>query len=59
MLEQLEEGGGEGSGLRNVSDRLKLFFGPEARMDIASRPGQGATVELLCPLDREGGVGHV
>ena len=59
VLEQLEEGGGEGSGLRNVSDRLKLFFGPEARMDIASRPGQGATVELLCPLDREGGVGHV
>ena len=59
VLEQLEEGGGEGSGLRNVSDQLKLFFGPEARMDIASRPGQGATVELLCPLDREGGVGHV
>ena len=59
MLEQLEEGGGVGSGLRNVSDRLKLFFGPEARMNIASSPGQGATVELLCPLDREGGGAHV
>lgn len=59
VLRQLEGAEGEGSGLRNVSDRLKLFFGPEARLDISSRPGEGTRVELLCPLGAEGGEAGV
>ncbi len=54
-MRQLEAGGGEGSGLRNVSDRLKLFFGPTARLDVTSRQGEGTSVRLLCPLGNGGG----
>ena len=40
-----------GSGLVNVSERLKLFFGEKAVMKIRSTPGQGTCITLECPTD--------
>ncbi len=33
-------------GMRNVIDRLKLYFGEEASMEITSKPNEGTTVVL-------------
>lgn len=54
-LQQIQGKENEGSGLGNVSDRLKLFFGPTARLDVFSRLGEGTSVELTCPLGAERG----
>lgn len=45
---QEEEGSG-GIGLGNVSKRMKLCFGEEARMRIESIPGEGTVVTLEFP----------
>ena len=37
---------GEGIGLRNCFERLKLFFGERCRMEIRSREGKGTTITL-------------
>lgn len=42
-----------GYGLRNVEDRLKLFFGPQAGLIFDSTPHLGTTVIIHLPL-REG-----
>jgi signal transduction histidine kinase len=41
-----EEGG---IGLRNIHERLKLFFGPSAETLVISGRGAGTTVDLLIP----------
>ena len=37
---------GEGIGMRNCLERLKLFFGKRCRMEIRSREGKGTTITL-------------
>lgn len=37
-------------GVRSVSDRIKLFFGPEYGIQIYSKIGQGTRVELILPV---------
>ena len=41
---------GLGIAVRNVRDRMRGYFGPEARMDIESEPGKGTRVSFT--LDR-------
>ena len=38
-----------GIAVKNVHDRMKGFFGSEARMDIESELGKGTTVTLVFP----------
>ena len=38
---------GEGIGMRNCLERLKLFFGERCKMEIRSREGKGTTITLL------------
>jgi two-component system LytT family sensor kinase len=38
-----------GVGLRNVAERLEIYTCGEGRMEIASRPGGGASVSLFIP----------
>ncbi|MCD8316637.1 MAG: histidine kinase [Eggerthellaceae bacterium] len=40
---------GLGIAVKNVFDRLKGFFGPEACMEVRSKPGRGTTVTLRFP----------
>ncbi|MCH1639178.1 hypothetical protein MJ257_03615 [Paenibacillus timonensis] len=36
-------------GLRNVHERIRLFYGPPYGLDIDSSPGRGTTVTLAIP----------
>lgn len=36
-------------GLKNVHERIKLYFGPEYGLNISSSPGQGTRVEVVLP----------
>lgn len=58
VMRQLEEGSSQGSGLGNVADRLRLFFGPGATMKISGEQDTGTTIQLLCPLDRREEAAH-
>jgi len=40
-------------GLRNVLSRMKLYYGPEARLIVQSAPGEGTTVTLSIPLKED------
>lgn len=50
VLKKLTQGISAGSGLGNVADRLRLFFGTGAELKITSVQGSGAKVQLFCPL---------
>jgi len=39
----------EGIGISNVTERLKVLFGPDYRIRIDSRPGEGTRIELELP----------
>lgn len=39
-----------GCGVRNVNDRIKLYYGNEYGMEIESEPDRGTTVTLTIPL---------
>ncbi|SFS45768.1 sensor histidine kinase [Paenibacillus sp. BC26] len=41
-----------GYGLRNVNDRLKMFFGAEYGLSIASTEGYGTTMKVTIPMYR-------
>jgi sensor histidine kinase YesM len=46
-------------GLRNVHDRLRLLYGPEAGLKIALRPGGGTIVEFSLPKVSQGALKEV
>lgn len=50
-LEQFRNGTGAGQhyGLRNISERIKLRFGPRAGLRVDGRPGGGTRVTLRVP----------
>ncbi|OBZ13226.1 MULTISPECIES: sensor histidine kinase [Bacillales] len=43
-------GDGGGCGVRNVNDRIKLYYGNEYGLEIESEPNKGTTVTLTIPL---------
>ena len=44
-----------GIGIKNVNDRLRIYFGSQYGLHIASEPDVGTTVELRMPKVREAG----
>ncbi|MCY9669308.1 sensor histidine kinase [Paenibacillus alginolyticus] len=44
-----------GYGLRNVNDRIQLYFGDDYGLQIESQPGQGTEVTLWLPFQSEEG----
>ncbi len=40
---------GNGIGLKNIAERLKLFFGGQAVMEIQSSPGEGTKIYMEIP----------
>ena len=40
---------GNGIGIKNISERLKLFFSGEAVMEIWSQPGEGTRIHIEIP----------
>lgn len=38
-----------GYGLHNILERLRLYFGPEARMDFIGSPGHGLAIMMFVP----------
>ena len=56
-LLQNEPGDRTGIGVKNVNDRLRIYFGPEYGLSITSAPYEGTTVTIRTPRvpeDREG-----
>lgn len=45
----LSEGAAPGTGLANLRERLSMFFGPGARLELAENPPHGVVVTLVCP----------
>ena len=46
-----------GIGIKNVNDRLRIYFGPQYGISIESVPDEGTTVTIRMPRvpeDREG-----
>ncbi|MDG0814066.1 sensor histidine kinase [Cohnella rhizosphaerae] len=39
----------EGYGMRNVRERLEIYYGPTSSFTIRSRPGEGTSIELRFP----------
>ena len=46
--------GGAGIGIKNVNDRLKIYFGRSYGLSITSEPDVGTCVEIRMPRIREG-----
>lgn len=57
FLEQLHEGRiqtrGQGIGLSNIQERIRLTFGDEGGMVMSSKPGSGTVVSISIPWIRE------
>lgn len=57
FLEQLQEGRvqtrGQGIGLSNIKERIRLTFGDEGEMIMSSNPGSGTVVSIRIPWIRE------
>ncbi len=57
MLLHSEPGDRTGIGIKNVNDRLRIYFGPQYGLSIESVPDEGTTVTIRMPRvpeDREG-----
>lgn len=49
----------KGYAIRNVKERLELYYGEKARLTLESLPGQGTTVKIYIPVDKmSGGMSH-
>ena len=46
-----------GIGIKNVNDRLKIYFGKEYGLQISSKPDEGTCVPIRMPKQREGEYG--
>ncbi len=56
LLEAEAAGGGRrGIGLRNVNDRIKLYYGETYGLAVASPPGGGTTITLRMPVRMSSG----
>jgi two-component system, sensor histidine kinase YesM len=56
VLRDLDSEESRGIGLNNVCQRLKLFFGGAASVDIRSAPGAGTVVALSFPRALDGAI---
>ena len=43
-------GSGTGIGMRNVRERMEVLYGPQAEVEVVSRPGRGTKVRLVMPV---------
>ena len=43
-------------GVRNVYERIRLYFGEDYGLSINSAPGEGTQITLLIPVLEEGAV---
>ncbi|MCR5281786.1 MAG: histidine kinase, partial [Lachnospiraceae bacterium] len=51
----VETTGGNGVGMRNVIQRLSLFFNRQSRFEIISEgPGMGTEVVITIPMEQKG-----
>lgn len=44
----------QGYGMRNVRERLTLFYGPRSSLKVKSKPDEGTTIELRFPYEPKG-----
>ncbi|MNC57542.1 hypothetical protein D3C75_1072170 [compost metagenome] len=56
FIRELEQGRiqtrGEGIGLANITERIRIVFGQEWGTGIESRPGKGTTIHVHIPYVR-------
>lgn len=55
--EQAQSSSGNGIGLKNVHDRIRMAFGEEYGLRISSQPEQGTTVLVILPYQEKGETG--
>ena len=49
---QAPQGGGAGVATRNISERIKRFYGPRSSVEVTSQPGCGTTIALHLDLQQ-------
>lgn len=49
---QAPQGGGAGVATRNISERIKRFYGPRSSVEVTSQPGCGTTITLHLDLQQ-------
>lgn len=49
---QAPQGGGAGVATRNISERIKRFYGPRSSVEVTSQPGRGTTITLHLDLQQ-------
>ncbi len=47
---------GSGIGMKNVNERIRLYYGEEYSLSVTSRKGEGTVVVLILPRIRENGA---
>ena len=45
-------GSGNGIGLKNVQDRIRISFGPEYGLEFSSKPGMYTKVRVRVPMNK-------
>jgi two-component system sensor histidine kinase YesM len=50
--EEVQGKGTSGTGVRNVHERIRLYFGPQYGLDYESRNGVGTTISIRIPAQR-------
>ncbi len=53
MILEKENGRETGIGMKNVNDRVKIYFGEQYGMSVQSEPDEGTTVSIRMPKIRE------
>lgn len=53
LVNKTDQGDKRGIGLRNVNDRIRLFFGSKYGLDIQSRENQGTRVTIALPAFKD------
>lgn len=58
-LNEAEDESSKKIGLKNIHQRLKLYYGDEYGLEISSTPGQGTRVDIALPVYRESPEGFM
>ena len=52
LSKETDSGDGDGFGLYNIQQRIKLYYGQEYGMEIDSQYGKGTRVEITIPVKK-------
>jgi len=54
LEDSTEDSNNKSFGLKSVNERIKLYFGPRYGIHLSSKNGEGAVIDIVLPMDKEG-----